>query len=141
MDSSGRRAATASVLIVDGDRRVRRALGTLIAAGTRFVVAGEAEDAETAQVMAARHAPALALVALQLPTTLAGCALIRTLRTDHGIRVLALSTQEALRPAATAAGASGFLLKTSTPDEVIAAVAALYPGVTTVPLSIRLVGD
>jgi DNA-binding NarL/FixJ family response regulator len=132
-----------SVLVVDDQPMIRLGIRAILDAQTDMTVAGEAGDGRTA-VQQVRHLrPDVVLMDVRMPV-LDGLAATRELL-DPGAgprsrpRVLMLTTfdadqyvYEALR-----SGASGFLLKDSTPDELAAAVrvaaageAMLSPGIT-----------
>jgi DNA-binding NarL/FixJ family response regulator len=132
-----------SVLVVDDQPMIRLGIRAILDAQTDMTVAGEAGDGRTA-VQQARHlGPDIVLMDVRMPV-LDGLAATRELLDPHTDlpfrpRVLMLTTfdadqyvYEALR-----SGASGFLLKDSTPEELVAAVrvaaegeAMLSPGIT-----------
>jgi DNA-binding NarL/FixJ family response regulator len=132
-----------SVLVVDDQPMIRLGIRAILDAQTDITVVGEAGDGRTA-VQQVRHlTPDVVLMDVRMPV-LDGLAATRKLfDPDADLpsrpRVLMLTTfdadqyvYEALR-----AGASGFLLKDSTPEELAAAVrvaaageAMLAPGIT-----------
>ncbi|MDT7649844.1 MAG: hypothetical protein QOI36_1250, partial [Pseudonocardiales bacterium] len=108
---------TGRILVVDGDRRVRTALRALArAAGYEVIV--EAADVAEARRAVAVEAPAVAVVEPMLPTLSEGCALVHDLAAS-GVAVLGLSLRPTARPATRAAGATAFLTKNCTPEQVL----------------------
>jgi DNA-binding NarL/FixJ family response regulator len=130
---------TTTVLIADDQPMVRAGLRSLLEGEEDVVVVGEAVDGEHAVRAVEQHGPDVVLMDIRMPV-LDGLAATRQLvAAGFPARVLVLTTFdldeyvfEALR-----AGASGFLLKDATAEELIAAVrtlaagdAILAPGVT-----------
>jgi DNA-binding NarL/FixJ family response regulator len=132
-----------SVLVVDDQPMIRLGIRAILDAQTDMTVAGEAGDGRTA-VQQARHlGPDVVLMDVRMPVLDGLAATRELLDSDTDLpsrpRVLMLTTfdadqyvYEALR-----SGASGFLLKDSTPEELAAAVrvaaegeAMLSPGIT-----------
>jgi DNA-binding NarL/FixJ family response regulator len=132
-----------SVLVVDDQPMIRLGIRAILDAQTDMTVAGEAGDGRTA-VQQARHlGPDIVLMDVRMPVLDGLAATRELLDPDTDLpsrpRVLMLTTfdadqyvYEALR-----SGASGFLLKDSTPEELAAAVrvaaageAMLSPGIT-----------
>jgi sugar lactone lactonase YvrE len=116
--------APVRVLVVDDDRRVRVALTDLFEAAGGFEVVGSEDDVEGAMSAVRALAPDVAVVDVLLPDVESGLALLRRL-SDHGLRVIALSAQDAVRSRALEAGALGFLHKGSPPEAILAAVESL----------------
>jgi DNA-binding response OmpR family regulator len=108
---------TGRILVVDGDRRVRRALRALAGAVGHDVIV-EAADVAEARRAVVDDAPVVAVVEPMLPTLTEGCALVRDLAAS-GIAVLALSVRPAARPGTCAAGATAFLTKNCTPEQLL----------------------
>ena len=128
------------VLIADDQKMVRQGFTVLLNAEPGIEVVGQAVDGLEALDKAAELAPDVVLMDIRMPR-LGGIDATRRLteRNDSAVKVLVLTTFdldeyvfEALR-----AGASGFLLKDASADELAAAVrvvaqgdALLAPGVT-----------
>ena len=120
------------VLVVDDQPLVRAGFAMILAAQPDVEVVGEAEDGEEAIVLAARFRPDVVLMDVRMPR-LDGIEATRRLLEAGGPgrpRVLILTTfdldryvYEALR-----AGASGFLLKDATRDELVGAVRVVAAG-------------
>lgn len=109
---------------------VRAGLRLILETQPNIEVVGEAADGEEAVVAANRHNPDVVLMDIRMPR-LDGIAATRKLIEHHpGVRVLVVTTfdadhyvYEALR-----AGASGFLLKDSSPEQLVAAVRLVAAG-------------
>ena len=118
----GGRAIT--VLVADDEPLMRSALRMCLCTEPDIEVVGEARDGLEAVAMAERLRPDVVIMDIRMPN-LDGVAATRWLTTagaDRPVRVLIITTfdldeyiVEGLR-----AGASGFLLKDATPDELVA---------------------
>jgi len=122
-----------TVLIADDQPLMRAALRMCLAAEPDLAVVGEAADGQEAVELAERLQPNVIIMDIRMPR-MDGVAATRRLLAGSGggssARVLALTTfdldeyvVEALR-----AGASGFLLKDATPEELIHAVRVIAAG-------------
>ncbi|MET9461597.1 response regulator transcription factor [Streptomyces canus] len=120
------------VLVVDDQFLIRAGLVGLLDAAPGFEVAGEAGDGEEAVRLAAKTRPDVVLMDIRMPGMNGIQATRRIIAdaVDPAPRVLVLTTFDldeyvygALR-----AGASGFLLKDSGPERLLAAVAAVGGG-------------
>jgi len=126
------------VLVVDDHNLVRAGLITLLEAAADIQVAGEAADGRQALEVAAATAPDVVLMDLSMPV-MDGVAATRRLLADRpDARVVAL-TSFSDRQRVTdvlAAGATGYVLKDSRPEDLLAAVRAAASG--HVPLDPRV---
>jgi DNA-binding NarL/FixJ family response regulator len=121
---------TIRVLVADDQEMVRTGLRSLLERDPDIDVVAEAADGEAAVRSALEHRPDVVLMDIRMPV-LDGLAATRELVSRGSIsRVLVLTTFdideyvfEALR-----AGASGFLLKDATADQLTAAVRTLAQG-------------
>jgi len=128
------------VLLADDHRMVRAGLRALLANAADVSVVAEAADGEQAVQAVADSAPDLVLMDLSMPV-LDGIAATRTIRAGHpGVRVVVLSSfddQDRVRQA-LAAGATGYVLKDCTPEELLAAIRSAAAGHA--PLDPRVAG-
>ncbi|MEU6989852.1 response regulator transcription factor [Streptomyces sp. NPDC046465] len=124
--------ACIKVLVVDDQFLIRAGLVGLLRAAPGVEVVGEAGDGEEAVALAARTRPDVVLMDIRMPGMNGITATAQILRqaAEPAPRVLVLTTFDldeyvygALR-----AGASGFLLKDSGPERLLAAVAAVGSG-------------
>jgi DNA-binding NarL/FixJ family response regulator len=131
---------TISVVLADDQALVRKGFRVLLESEPDIAVVGEAEDGEQAVAEVTRHRPSVVLLDIQMPG-MDGLEATRRILAAPGntTRVLILTTFERDDYIfnALSLGASGFLLKTSPPEELIAAVhmvakgdALLSPSVT-----------
>jgi DNA-binding NarL/FixJ family response regulator len=119
-----------SVLIVDDDDLMRAGLRELLANDPSIEVVGEASTGRQAVQYAARSTPDVVLMDVRMPD-LDGIAATRELiHLAPASRVLILTTfeQDDYIFPSLRAGASGFLLKRSRPEELIAAVHTVAAG-------------
>lgn len=126
------------VLLADDHGLVRAGLRSLLATADDIEVVGEAADgAQALDLVAATH-PEVVLMDLSMPV-LDGIAATRQLRRDHpDALVLVLSSfaeRDRVRDAIDA-GATGYVLKDCTPDELRAAIRSTAHG--HVPLDPRV---
>ena len=122
------------VLIVDDHAVVRRGIEQILATAPDIEVVGTAGDGHEAITAAAASKPDVVLMDLSMPG-LDGIEATRALVAaaddqEHQLRVVVLTsfTEQRRVLDALRAGASGYILKDSTPDEVIAAVRAAHAG-------------
>lgn len=120
------------VLIVDDHPVVRKGLSLCLAGRRQVTLVGEAADGPEALRAAHALRPDLVLLDLNLPQ-MDGVAVTETLRRESArVKVLILSSEgdqqrvmDAIR-----AGASGFVLKTASPDELVQAIETVCAGGT-----------
>jgi DNA-binding NarL/FixJ family response regulator len=123
---------TISVVIADDQALVRGGFVVMAGAASDMVVVGEARDGAEAVALVRQHRPDVVLMDIRMPV-LDGIEATRGVTTDPdtaGARVLMLTTfdlddyvYQALR-----AGASGFLLKDTAPEQLLAAIRILAAG-------------
>jgi len=130
---------TIRVLITDDEALIRSGLQLMLESQSDLNVIAEAADGEAAVDLASAHRPDVILMDIQMPKMSGIEATRRIMERDNHPKVVMLTTfgddenvYQALR-----AGASGFLLKDSRPEDVISAIrvvaageALLSPGVT-----------
>ena len=118
------------VLIVDDHQVVRQGLRTFLELQDDIIVVGEAADGEAAVEMTRQLAPHVVLMDLVMPN-LDGVAATRKVKTlDPAVKVIALTSfteDEKVFPAIQA-GASSYLLKDVSPDDLVEAIRAAYHG-------------
>lgn len=116
------------VLLVDDDTLVRRAVRQILEAADDLEVVGEASDGDGA----VRQAPQADVVLMDL--RIPGMSGVEaTSRITHSLSspkvvVLTTVTTDAAITDAIHAGALGFLLKTSSPEDIVSAVRAAHTG-------------
>lgn len=122
-----------SVLVVDDQFLIRSGLIALLTAAPGIEVVGEARDGDEAVRLAAETRPDVILMDIRMPGTDGITATQRILAAapaDDPPRVLVLTTfdtdEHVLR--ALRVGASGFLLKDTPPERLLAAIATVHAG-------------
>ena len=121
------------VLLVDDDPLVRSALTLMLGGQADLTVVGEAGDGQGALAAVRRFGPDVVLMDIRMPR-LNGVETTRALHAERAEqsppRVIVLTTFDAddLVTAAIAAGADGFLLKDTPPDQIVAAIRAVADG-------------
>lgn len=125
-DPSVTAATTARVVVADDQPLMRRAMAELLDSEPGFEVVGQAADGAEALELVRELEPDLLLCDLQMPQV-TGVEVIRELSGTSTVRCLALTTFTTSEwvLAALRAGASGYLIKDASPEEVINAVHAV----------------
>jgi DNA-binding NarL/FixJ family response regulator len=128
------------VLVVDDHQLVRAGLITLLRAADDIEVVGEAADGQQAIEAARAVHPDVTLMDLSMPVLDGVAATSQLLAEDPGMRVVALTSFSDRQRVSDvlAAGAVGYLLKDSRPDDLLAAVRAAASGHA--PLDPRVAG-
>jgi DNA-binding NarL/FixJ family response regulator len=121
---------TARVLIVDDQELARAGLNMILRAEPDIEIVGEAADGEQAIEQAGRLLPDVILMDIRMPVLNGLEATARIVSSPTAPRVIVLTTFDldeyvfgALR-----AGASGFLLKDTPADQLVAAIRAVVDG-------------
>jgi DNA-binding NarL/FixJ family response regulator len=118
------------VLIVDDHALVRAGLAELIGAGDEIEVVGLAESGDQALALTASEEPDVVLMDLSMPG-IGGVEATRRIVAEHpGMQVVVLTSLSARERILEAldAGAIGYLLKESEPEELVRAVQAAARG-------------
>jgi DNA-binding NarL/FixJ family response regulator len=120
------------VAICDDQALVRDGLRVQLGLISDIHIVGEASDGEQAVALARRERPDVMLMDVRMPV-LDGIEATRRIAADPataGVRVLILTTFDLDENvyAALSAGASGFLLKDATPEEIVHAVRVIADG-------------
>lgn len=121
---------TIRILIADDHAIVREGMYHLIDGRPDMEIVGEAEDGAQAVQMAGDLRPDVILLDLMMPR-MDGIAAIKSIkRDDPGARILVLTSfaEESKVFAAIKAGALGYLLKDSSPLDLIQAIHAVHRG-------------
>jgi two-component system, NarL family, response regulator LiaR len=118
------------VLIVDDHSIVRKGIRALLSESGGFEIVGEAADGQEAVVAAAETQPDVILMDLLMPVMNGIEATLRITAQRPGARILVLTSFAAdnkLFPAIKA-GAVGYLLKDSSPEELLRAIRQVHRG-------------
>jgi len=118
------------VMLVDDDNLLRSGLRAILSSDDRIEVVAEAENGRLAVRSARLHSPDVVLMDIRMPDLDGIAATAELLTAAPASKVIILTTFEldeyilgALR-----AGASGFLLKRSSPEQLIAAIHTVADG-------------
>ncbi|MGW1108240.1 response regulator [Streptomyces sp. NPDC002540] len=120
------------ILLCDDHAVVRAGLLALLGSEPDIQVVGEAGSGEEAVALAARLAPDVVLMDLQLGEGIDGVEATRRIAaTDAHVLVLTTYDTDADITRAIEAGATGYLLKAERPEELFAAIRSAAQGRTT----------
>ncbi len=121
---------TVRVVVVDDQELFRRGLTMLLAAEAGIEVVGEADDGDQGIELAARSQPDVVLLDVRMPrrSGIEACLTIKEKVPGAKIIMLTVSDEEADLYEAVKGGASGYLLKDSSIDEVAQAVRVVAEG-------------
>lgn len=126
--------ATVRVLIADDEAGVRAALADLIASADDLELVGAARDADEAVDLAIANGPDVALIDVKMPRGGGPKAAREIQRLSPRTRVLALSAYEDRKTVLQmlGAGAVGYLVKGTAPEEILRAIGQAVRGQTSV---------
>lgn len=135
------------VAIVDDQAMVRQGFGALLAAQPGIEVVGDAADGSEAVELVRRSRPDVVLMDIRMPAMngLDATRAILSMPGDRHPRIIILTTFDAEEYVFSAlrAGASGFLLKDATADDLVTAVRVVAAGEALLSPSVtrRLIAD
>jgi DNA-binding NarL/FixJ family response regulator len=117
-------------LLADDEAMIRAGVRAILTADPGIEVVAEAGDGREAVDLTLRHRPAVALLDIRMPRLdgLAAAAELRRLAPATGVVMLTTFGEDEYIARALAGGASGFLLKSGDPRELIAGVRAVAGG-------------
>ena len=119
-----------TILLVDDHEVVRRGIAALLATEPSVEVAGEAADGDAAVNQARELQPDVILMDLEMPGVGGIEAIERIVQSDAEARILVLTSfaaDDKVFPAIKA-GASGYLLKDTGPEDLVEAIQQVYRG-------------
>jgi DNA-binding NarL/FixJ family response regulator len=118
------------VLLADDEAMVRAGVRAILASGGESEVVAEAGDGREAVELARAHRPDVALLDIRMPRLDGLAAAEEIVRTVPGTAVAMLTTfsEQPYVARALTAGATGFLLKSGDPYELMAGVRAVAEG-------------
>ncbi|HVK44064.1 MAG TPA: response regulator transcription factor [Micropruina sp.] len=118
------------VLVVDDDLFVRTALGGFVSAAADLRLVGQCENGRQAVAEVASEVVDVVLMDLQMPVLdgIGAAAQIRAISPATRVLVLTSFDEETSIRSALEAGASGYLLKSTPPDTLIAAIRTVHGG-------------
>jgi DNA-binding NarL/FixJ family response regulator len=118
------------VLLVDDDALMRAGLAAILSSDTGVEVVGEAADGRAAVEQVGRLQPELVLMDIRMPEVDGIAATREVVALSPDVRVVILTTfeEDDYIFGALTAGASGFLLKRTSPERLIEAIKAVAAG-------------
>lgn len=124
------RSGRTRVILVDDDALVRMGLKIILGGPNGVDIVGEAEDGDQAVKLVAHLQPDVVLMDIRMPRVDGLTATLEIMRRWPAARVLMLTTFDAddLVVEALRAGARGFVLKDTPPDQLVAAVHNIAAG-------------
>jgi NarL family two-component system response regulator LiaR len=121
---------TIRILICDDHAVVRRGLRSLVGVKPEMELIGEAVDGEEAVSMAKKLKPDVIIMDLIMPRKDGVTAIAEIKKKNHDARILVLTSFSDDKNVFSAikAGASGYLLKDSSPEDLLQAIDDVYQG-------------
>ncbi|WP_433002617.1 response regulator [Kribbella sp. CA-294648] len=121
---------TIRVLLADDEAMVRAGVRAILGSDEAIEVVAEAADGQEAVTLTQRHRPDVAVLDIRMPRMdgLAAGAEIKRTVPDTAVVILTTFSEDAYIAKALGDGASGFLLKSGDPHELIAGLKAVADG-------------
>ena len=118
------------MLLADDEAMVRAGVRAILAAAPDIDVVAEAGDGREACELARAHRPDVALLDIRMPVLdgLGAAAELRRAVPDVAVVMLTTFSEDEHITVALDSGASGFLLKSGDPYELMAAIRAVHAG-------------
>lgn len=126
------------VLIVDDEPLIRHALGTILATAHGIAMVNSVENGQAAVDYCKDNHVDVVLMDLQMPIMdgVSATKIIKSVQDSPSVlAITAFSSDEYLVPVLSA-GASGYLVKDSEPDEIIRAIHAVHQGTAAISPSV-----
>jgi len=133
--------STIQVLCVDDHRLMREGIARIVGVQPDMTVVAEASDGEEAVAQFLKCKPDVTLMDLEMPTMngMQAIQAIRAQQPDARIVVLTMYHGDEDIYRAVAAGAAGYLLKDTLPDDLIRVIRAVHAGERAIPPEIAAV--
>jgi DNA-binding NarL/FixJ family response regulator len=121
---------TIRVMIVDDHKLVREGLNAVFDNGSDISVVGEAGSGEEALEMVSKVKPDVVLMDISMPgmNGIQATKLIRKQNPEVKIVILTMLDQEGSVYEAVKAGATGYMIKSTSTDELVRAIKTVYEG-------------
>ncbi|GAA0424308.1 response regulator transcription factor [Streptomyces luteireticuli] len=118
------------ILVADDEPMIRHGVRAVLSTDPRLEVVAEAADGDEAVDLVLRHRPDVAVLDIRMPGTggIEAAARIRAAAPDTGVVMLTTFGEDDYILRALAGGASGFLVKSGAPEELVAGVRAVAGG-------------
>lgn len=126
------------VLLADDHALVRAGIRQLLEHSGDIQIVAEANDGEAAQALIQQHRPDVAVLDIQMPKA-SGIEVTRWVRANMpgvGVLILTAYNDDPYVMAVLQAGANGYVLKTSSPEDLIQAVHDVYEGKSVLDASV-----
>jgi DNA-binding NarL/FixJ family response regulator len=133
--------STIRVLCADDHRLMREGIARIVGVQPDMTIVAQASDGEQAVAQFLKYRPDVTLMDLEMPT-MNGVQAIQAIRTHHGdARVVVLTMYHGDEDIhrAIAAGAMGYLLKDTLPDDLIRVIREVHSGRRAIPPEIAAV--
>lgn len=124
------KSMTIRVVLADDHAVVRKGIREFLEEPGDIVVVTEASTGDEALAAIHEHRPDVAVLDIQMPEG-TGLEVTRAVRTEQlpvGVLILTAYDDDPFVTTALQAGANGYVLKTAEPEEIVAAVRAVYEG-------------